>query len=101
MHKHHVRLGSYDVAHCTHAVLVIVAQERKRFERLCAVWFVHLCNSAARFVSAEEMVAPIGSGIGPCFDISVKIDDFDSDDDGDDDDIDDFDSDDDDDDDDD
>ena len=74
-------------------MLVFVAQKRRRCERLCAVWSVHLCNSAVRFVTAEEMVAPWD---GARFDISIKIDDLNSDDDEDDDDDDDEDDDDDD-----
>ena len=77
-----MRLGSCDVARGTRAVLVFVAQKRRRCKRVCAVCSLHLCDAAVRFVTSEEMVAPCDR---TCFDISIKIDDLDSDDDDDDD----------------
>ena len=77
-----MRLGSSDFARGSRAVLVFVVEERRRCERVCAVWSMHLCNAAVRFVTAEEMVAPWD---GACFDIKIEIDDLDSDDDDEDD----------------
>jgi hypothetical protein len=71
-----VRLGSHVTLHAVHVPCsCFVAQKRRRCQRFC--------NSAVRFVTAEETVAPWD---GACFDISVKIDDLNSDDDDDDDD---------------
>ncbi len=70
-----MRTGAYDLARCACAVLEFVAEERQLCECLRHVWSVHFCNSAFRFVNAEEMVAPWD---GVCLDIDVKIDDLDS-----------------------